>query len=151
MRMNLPGRDIIPPSNHGSDIIPFARQRVVTPPPALSPDPAEDLPRNTVLTLPNITRYAVNSAYTCHQLLLYPLCFRSRRVVRLGETHCSCCHPERETTLALGRILELGTNGSTASQTPLIQLECTVMYLSKLPPPLLVIFVPPQSIGCPPY
>ncbi|XP_048577146.1 uncharacterized protein LOC5521505 isoform X2 [Nematostella vectensis] len=52
-----------------------ARARVKTPP------QAKDNSRNTVLILPKI-----NS---------------KRSLVRLGETHCSHCHPERETSLSL--------------------------------------------------
>ena len=49
-----------------------------------TPTPSQDNSRNTVLILPKI---------------------HSRRsLARLGETHCSHCHPERETSLALGEL-----------------------------------------------
>lgn len=76
----------------------------MTPPPA-PPSDTVDLPHNTVLTLPNITRYTVTRPNLCSVHHLMSVVFRSRRVARLGETHHSCCHPERETTLALGRML----------------------------------------------
>lgn len=33
--------------------------------------------------------------------------FSKRSLARLGETHCSHCHPERETSLALGKLASL--------------------------------------------
>ena len=40
----------------------------------------------------------------CYISYLLPLLvfgIRNGMLIRLGETHCSCCHPERETTLML--------------------------------------------------
>ena len=39
--------------------------------------------------------------YTCTYRRKYYACSRHGGLIRLGETHCSCCHPERETSLAL--------------------------------------------------
>lgn len=56
-------------------------ERVRTRPRVKSPVQAKDNSRNTVLVLPKIQS--------------------KRSLARLGETHCSHCHPERETSLAL--------------------------------------------------
>lgn len=32
-----------------------------------------------------------------------PILQQHGRLTRIGETHCSCCHPERETSLLLGK------------------------------------------------
>ena len=32
-----------------------------------------------------------------------PILEQHGRLTRIGETHCSCCHPERETSLLLGK------------------------------------------------
>ena len=54
------------------------RRRTPTPPPP--PEPVEDVPHNVVVPLPYL-----DHTRGC--------------LVRLGETHCSKCHPERETGL----------------------------------------------------
>ena len=57
------------------------RTKPATPPPAVVE--AEEVRHNVVVPLP-------------------PLDHHSRCLVRLGDTHCSRCHPHRETTLHIG-------------------------------------------------
>lgn len=60
----------------------LSRQKPPTPPPPQPPSPElQDVLRNAIIALPKI-----------HQ---------PHSLVRLGETHKSCCHPERETTYSL--------------------------------------------------
>lgn len=75
----MAGAVITPPPS----LLLLFRQKPPTPPPATPPEPEEEVPRTTVVPLPQLDRH--------HQ-----------RLVRLGETHVSCCHPERETTLSRG-------------------------------------------------
>jgi hypothetical protein len=44
-------------------------------------------------------------------------CFRKPSLARLGETHCSHCHPERETALSYGMPQNLHLNTGTDSWT----------------------------------
>lgn len=72
------------------------RQKPPTPLPQPSPEPQEVL-RNAVIALPKIHWYA-DWFIGCHQIHLR---YSPHSLVRLGETHRSCCHPERETTYSL--------------------------------------------------
>jgi hypothetical protein len=62
----------------------LAAQKPPTPVAVEDIDIEDGRPKNTILRLPKVQRYT--------------------GIVRLGETHCSRCHPQRETTLALASL-----------------------------------------------
>ncbi|XP_019857172.1 PREDICTED: uncharacterized protein LOC109585500 [Amphimedon queenslandica] len=69
----------------------LAKLKKDTPPPPPPPAEEEDtFTRNAVVPLPVLEQHG--------------------RLTRIGETHCSCCHPERETSLYLASLVAKQSN-----------------------------------------
>ena len=82
---------------------------------------------------------SVPCQYLQHHSLCVCVCVcvcvcRSRRVARLGETHCSCCHPERETTLTLSMACTHSLNCLSICLSVFVCLSVSLSPVDRLPP-----------------